>query len=163
YPSQFTLKKDSIASIFVATDEPLIYTKVISAIETRGDSVRVIGSENWIDDTAVPFEKYQSLGVVFTAPDFVSPENPRRREFISKYIRKYGHVPSNLSQLGYEMMLFFGNQLKTNGVYFQDGLQSTEFLPGYLFQGFKYQYSRENQIVPFVKFTDGKLGLIEVR
>ena len=163
YASQFTLKKDSIGSIFVATDEPLIYTKVISAIETRGDSIRVIGSENWIDDTAVPFEKYQTLGVVFTAPDFVSPENARRREFISKYIRKYGHVPSSLSQLGYEMMLFFGNQLKTNGVYFQDGLQSAEFLPGYLFQGFKYEYSRDNQVVPFVKFTDGKLRLIEVR
>ncbi len=163
FPSQFTLKKDSIASIFVATDEPLIYTKVISAVETRGDSVRVVGSENWIDDTAVAFEKYQTLGVAFAAPDFVSSGSPRRRAFISRYIKKYGHMPSSLSQLGYEMMLFFGNQLKTNGVYFQDGLQSAKSLPGYLFQGFNYQYSRENQVVPFVKFVDGKLTLIEVR
>lgn len=163
FPTQFTLKKDSIASIFVATDEPLIYTKVISGVETRGDSIMVIGSENWIDDTAVPFEKFQTLGVVFTAPNFVSVDNPRRHIFISKYLEKYGHVPSTLSQLGYEMMLFFGNQLKKNGVYFQDGLQSTDAVPGFLFQGFNFHFTRENQVVPFAKFAGGKLSLIEVK
>ncbi|MEX1239593.1 MAG: ABC transporter substrate-binding protein [Cyclobacteriaceae bacterium] len=163
YPSQFTLKKDSIGSIFVGTDDPLIYTKVISAAETRGDSVLVVGSENWIDDTAVAFEKYQNLGVVFSAPNFVAHGSPRRRAFIRKYLNNYGRVPSNLSLLGYEMMLLFGNQLKTNGVYFQDGLNSTEFLPGNLFQGYKYQYSRDNQLVPFAKFRNGILTLVEKR
>ncbi|MEX2232351.1 MAG: ABC transporter substrate-binding protein [Cyclobacteriaceae bacterium] len=163
YASQFTLKKDSIGSIFVASDDPLIYTKVISSIETRGDSILVVGSENWIDDTAVAFEKYQTLGIAFTAPNFVATDSPRRRSFISKYLRKYGKVPSNLSQLGYEMMLFFGNQLKTNGVYFQDGLNNAEFIQGHLSQGFKYQYSRDNQFVPFVKFKGGVLTLVEKR
>jgi hypothetical protein len=163
YPSQFTLKKDSIGSIFVATDEPLIYTKVISSVETRADSILVLGSEDWIDDTAVPFEKFETLGVVFRAPNFVSVGNPRRRSFTSRYLKKYGRAPSNLSQLGYEMMLLFGNQLKTNGVYFQDGLQSAKSLPGYLFQGFNFQDARDNQVVPFVKFVDGKLALVEVR
>ena len=67
---------------------------------------------------------------------------------------------SKLSQLGFEMMLFYGGQLKTNGVYFQDGLNNAEFIPGYLFEGFKYQYSRDNQHVPFVKFENGVLTLI---
>lgn len=163
FPSQFTLEKDSIGSIYVATDDPLIYTKVISSIETRGDSILVLGSENWIDDTAVAFEKYQTLGVTFTAPNFVAPDNGRRRAFISRYLRKYGRVPSNVSQLGYEMMLFFGNQLKTNGVYFQDALSEGGLLPGYLFQGFQYQDGRDNQVVPFIRFKEGKLTLIEKR
>lgn len=160
FPSEFTLKKDSIASIFVASDDPLIYTKVISAIETRGDSILVVGSENWIDDTAVAFEKYQSLGVTFTAPNFVSAVSSARNRFMSKYLAKYGKAPSKLSQLGFEMMLFYGNQLKKNGVYFQDGLNNTAFIPGHLFQGFKYQYSRDNQHVPFVKFRSGVLTLV---
>lgn len=163
FPTEFTLKKDSIGSIFVATDEPLIYTKIISSLETRGDSILVLGSENWIDDTAVPFEKYQSLGITFAAPNFAAPENAKRKAFISKYLAAYGKVPSNLSQLGYEMMMFFGNQLKTNGVYFQDGLNNAEFIPGHLSQGFKYQFSRDNQVVPFVKFEEGVLRLIETR
>lgn len=163
FPTQFTLKKDSIGCIFVATDDPLIYTKVISAVETRGDSIMVVGSENWIDDTAVAFEKFQTLGVSFTAPNFLSVHNPRRRHFNAQYLRKYGKVPSNLSVRGYEMMLFFGNQLKTNGVYFQDGLNNAELVPGHLFQGFRYQFSRDNQLVPFVKFQDGVLTLVETR
>lgn len=161
FPSEFTLKKDSIGSIFVASDDPLIYTKVISSVETRGDSILIVGSENWIDDTAVAFEKYQTLNVVFAAPNYVALNSPARRSFISGYLRKYGKVPSNFSQLGYEMMLFFGNQLKKNGVYFQDGLNNSEFVPGHLFQGFKYQYSRDNQVVPFAQFKGGVLTLVE--
>ncbi len=161
FPSQFTMEKDSIGSIFVATDDPLIYTKVISAVETRGDSILVLGSENWIDDTAVAFEKYQTLGVTFTAPNFVSVQDPRRKAFMAKYLHVYGKTPSNLALMGYELMLFYGNQLKTNGVYFQDALNSAELLPGHLFQGFRYQYSRDNQLVPFVKFVNGVLTLVE--
>jgi ABC-type branched-subunit amino acid transport system substrate-binding protein len=163
YASEFTLKKDSIASIFVATDDPLIYTKVISAVETRKDSIMIVGSENWIDDTAVAFEKFQTLGIVMTAPNYVPMSHPHRKEFLRKYMKAYGKVPSNLSKLGYELMLFFGNQLKTNGVYFQDGLNKAENIPGYLSQGFKYQNSRDNQSVPFVKFRGGVLTLIEKR
>jgi ABC-type branched-subunit amino acid transport system substrate-binding protein len=163
FPSQFTLKKDSIGSIFVATDDPLIYTKVISAVETRGDSILVVGSENWIDDTAVAFEKFQTLGVSFMAPNYVAVNNPRRLRFNRQYLQKYGKVPTNVALRGYEMMLFFGNQLKTNGVYFQDGLNNTEFVPGHLFQGFRYQFSRDNQVVPFVKFKGGILTHIESR
>lgn len=161
FPSQFTLKKDSIGSIYVATDDPLIYTKVISGIETRGDSILVVGSENWIDDTAVPFEKYQTLGIVFTAPNFVAIDNPRRKAFIEDFLRAYGKVPSKLSVLGYEMMLFFGHQLQQNGVYFQDALNNSAFIPGYLFQGYSYQYSRGNQLVPLVTFRNGVVTLID--
>src|SRR5690606_15772514 len=141
FPTQFTLKKDSIGSIFVATDDPLIYTKVISAAETRNDSILVVGSENWIDDTAVAFEKFQTLGVRFTAPNFVAVDDPRRKRFNDRYLRKYGKTPTNLSVRGFEMMLFFGNQLKTNGVYFQDGLNQMEVVPGHFYQGFRYQFS----------------------
>ncbi len=163
FPSEFTLKKDSIGSIFVATDDPLIYTKVISAVETRGDSVMVVGSENWIDDTAVAFEKYQHLGVNFFAPNFVALDNPRRKRFNELYLRQYGKVATNLALRGYEMMLFFGTQLQKNGVYFQDALNNTDFVPGHLFQGFRYQFTRDNQVVPFVRFRGGVLTLVETK
>ncbi len=163
FPSEFTLKKDSIGSIFVATDDPLIYTKVISAVETRGDSIRVVGSENWIDDTAVAFEKYQVLGVTFAAPNYVAIDGPRLKRFSQRYLRKYGKPATSLALRGYEMMLFFGNQLQQNGVYFQDALNNTGFIPGHLFQGFRYQYTRDNQVVPFVRFRNGIPTLIEIK
>lgn len=163
YPKEFTLKKDSISCIFVASDDPLIYTKVVGAVETRGDSVMVVGSENWLDDNAIDLEKYEVLRVALTAPNYVSINNPNYRKFESKFIRKHGRPVSNLARMGYELMLFMGQQLKTNGVYFQEGLSKTGALPGYLTQGFNYNNSRDNQVVPFVTFRRGELILIEKR
>ena len=56
-PKQFTMKLDSIGSVYVASDNPLIYTKVISSIESRGDSVLIIGSESWLDNPSVDLRK----------------------------------------------------------------------------------------------------------
>jgi tetratricopeptide (TPR) repeat protein len=163
YPSQFTLKKDSIGSIYVATDEALIYTKVVSGIETRGDSIQVIGSENWIDDNAIDLEKYETLRIVLTAPNFAQVTKPYYQAFLSKFIQTHGRTPSTTARMGYEFMLFFGNQLKTNGVYFQDALSRQSFQPGFLSEGFNYQFGRDNQLVPFIAFKNGQITLIEKR
>jgi hypothetical protein len=64
--------------------------------------------------------------------------------------------------MGYELMLIAGNQLKKNGVYFQDAL-SKATVPGYLTEGVNYQQSRSNVLVPFIKFTEGKMVVIEKR
>ncbi|MCX8489549.1 MAG: ABC transporter substrate-binding protein, partial [Cyclobacteriaceae bacterium] len=61
-PQEFTLKKDSIGSIFVASDEPVIYTKIINSVESRGDSILVIGQESWLQDNAVEYSKFGDNG-----------------------------------------------------------------------------------------------------
>jgi hypothetical protein len=163
YPSQFTLKKDSLGSIFVASDDALIYSEVVSGVETRADSIRVVGSENWIDDTAIDLEKYQTLGIAMTAPNYANTSRPQYLRFFRKFVNTHGRTPSPVARMGYEFMLFFGNQLKTNGVFFQDGLSKAGTLPGYLFEGFNYQNSRNNELVPFITVKKGELTLVEKR
>jgi tetratricopeptide (TPR) repeat protein len=163
YPSQFTLKKDSVGSIYVASDDPLIYSEVVSGVETRGDSIRLVGSENWIDDTAIDPEKFQTLNIALTAPNFANPAKAEFRKFFKKFVRTHGRSPSAVARMGYEFMLFFGTQLKTNGVFFQDGLSKAGILPGYLFEGFNYQNDRNNELIPFIAFKKGELILVEKR
>jgi hypothetical protein len=163
YPSQFTLKKDSIGSIYVASDDALIYAKVITTVETRGDSIKVVGSENWLDDTAIDPEKYQTLHIALTAPNYADPSRQAYRQFFTRFIRRHGRAPSSFAAMGYELMLFFGNQLKKNGVFFQDGLSKTGPLPGYIFEGYNYQYTRDNALVPFISVQKGQLSLLEKR
>ena len=163
YPTQFTLKKDSIASIFVASDDPLIYAKVVGAVETRKDSILVIGSENWIEDNAFDLEKFQVNGIVLTAPNYANPHRPEYKVFENLFLSKHGRAPSRIAQMGYEFMLFFGNQLKTNGIYFQEGLSKAGVLPGYTGEGFDYRFSRDNQLVPFISLQNGEFKLIEKR
>jgi ABC-type branched-subunit amino acid transport system substrate-binding protein/DNA-binding SARP family transcriptional activator len=163
YPKQFSLKKDSIGSIFVASDDPLIYNKVLSAVETRGDSIVVLGSEAWLDQAAVDLEKYQILPVVLAAQNFAVSSNPYYQAFIKSYNRVFGKVPSTYARMGYEFMLFAGHQLKENGVYFQEALNKKGFIPGYLTTGFQYQYSKDNDLIPFMRFVKGKATIIDKR
>lgn len=166
YPKQFTLPKDSLGSVFVASDDPLIYTKVISCVETRKDSVTIVGSENWLDQTAVDYTKYESLKIVLHAPNFSADSNPAYQAFQRKFVREHGRnssaaTYSNYAKIGYDFMLFAANTLKKYGVYFQDAIQKDKQVPGYLMGGYDFTQSRTNQYVPFIQFKDGKLTEIK--
>lgn len=161
-PIEFELKKDSIGCIFVASDDALIYSKVMSSVETRRDSILIVGSESWLGQAALDFDKFQSLGVVMAAPNFTSASNPHYKAFTSKYLRVHGRAPSEYAVLGYELMLFLGNALHDHGVYFQEAFAKGR-LPGYLYQGYDYQFGRDNQLVPFVKFVAGELTVVQNR
>jgi tetratricopeptide (TPR) repeat protein len=163
YASEFTLKKDSLHSIFVASDDPLIYTKIVGARETRADSSVLVGSENWLDDNVVEFDKYQTLGIVLTAPNYKKSNDRELKAFERKYLLTHGKQASNMARLGFELLIFAGQQLKQHGVYFQEGLQKAGVIPGYMGEGFDYRFGRDNQLVPFTTFKMGEQTLIEKR
>ncbi len=168
YPVQFTLPKDSLGCIFVTTEDPLIYTKVISATETRRDSIIILGSETWLDHTAVEFAKYQQLGIVLYAPNYVSFTHPALQRFRMQYIKIHGRSPASApytdyARLGFEFLLFAGQLLNEGGVYFQNLM--TERVVNTVF-GRQLLYStnrRSNQLVSFVKFKDGELQKINYK
>jgi hypothetical protein len=162
YPKQFTLNKDSLGSIFVASDDALIYAKVVSSIETRGDQIIVLGSERWIDQTTIDPGKFQSLPIVFTSPNYINSQKPAAVAFSKKFLKLHGRAPSSYSYMGYELMLLLGNQLKKNGVYFQEALAKGP-VPGFLTEGVNYQNGRSSDLIPIIKFTDGRMVVIEKR
>lgn len=162
YPKQFTLPKDSLGSIFVASDDALIYAKVVSSIETRGDQIIVLGSERWIDQTTIDPEKFHSLPIVFASPNYVNAQKPATIAFTKKFLKLHGRAPSSYSYMGYELMLLLGNQLKKNGVYFQEALAKGP-VPGFMTEGVNYQQARSNELIPIIKFTDGRMVVIDKR
>jgi hypothetical protein len=85
------------------------------------------------------------------------------RAFERKYLRTHGIQASNMARLGFELLMFVGQQLQKNGVYFQEGLQKAGVLPGYLGEGFDYRFGRDNQLVPFTTVRSGEITLLEKR
>jgi hypothetical protein len=59
-------------------------------------------------------------------------------------------------------VLLLGNQLKKNGVYFQEAMAKGP-VPGFMTEGVNYQQSRSNDLIPIIKFTDGRMVVIEKR
>ncbi len=162
-PSQFTIPKDSIGAIFVASDDPVIYTKAVSAVETRKDNTLIIGNEVWLENGSIDLAKFQRMNFVLYAPNYVAANNRVYADFNRQFIKKYGRTPSSLSlnyaRTGYEMMMVLGHGLHKYGVYLQDGFNKETQSP-YMMTGFDFRYSNFNQTVPFVKFQNGSLEVI---
>lgn len=160
-PIQFELEIDSIGSVFVASDDPLLYTKVISAVDTRGDSIIIVGNETWLNNTAANFATYERLHITMAAPTFTEIINSNYRKFRDSFIRKHGVLPTEYSKIGYEFMWFVGHCLQKYGVYFQEGLKKVPFTPGYLFKGYDFTEGQSNRYVPFIHFKAGEVTFIQ--
>ncbi len=164
-PTQFTLKLDSIGSIFVASDNPVIYSKAISAVETRGDSILIVGNENWIAEeiSSVDYTIYDRLQIMLEAPNFTPAHDRVYTDFKRKYFRKHGVIPSGYAHLGYNFMQFVGQALQRYGVYFQSGLAQENETPQPYKPAYDYRNSRDNQRVPFISFRSGELVLVDIK
>jgi len=158
-PKQFKLKLDSIGSVFVASDDPLIYTKVINSVETRGDSVLVVGQENWLEDNSVDLAKFEKIKIAFAAPNFSPISGKGYLDFRKKFLQRHGNLPGMYSQKGYEFMMVMGRAFKKYGVHFQKGMEQ-EGIPGALTAGYQMQPNRDNARVPFVAFSNGRLDTV---
>jgi tetratricopeptide (TPR) repeat protein len=161
-PSQFTIPKDSIGAIFVASDDVVVYTKVVSSVETRKDNTLILGSEAWLESGSIDLAKFQRMNMVLYSPNHIinrSSYHVFNQYFIQKRKRSPNALSSNYARIGYEMMLMLGRALKNYGVYVQEGFNK-EVQAGYMSEGFDLRNSNYNQIVPFVKFDQGQLKVV---
>jgi hypothetical protein len=158
-PIQFKIPKDSIGSVYVATEEVAIYSKVISSVQTRKDSTRIFGLESWAspDNSSTNYDTFERLGVTLAAPNYASLTNPAFIDFRKKYIHRHGQIPSTYARIGYEFLEFIGKALSENGTYFQEPLSQKSFIPGTLGEGYSFQNARDNQYVPFLRLKGGEM------
>jgi hypothetical protein len=156
-PLQFKLKKDSIGSIFVASDSELIYSKVINSVETRKDSIIVVGQENWLLDTSVDFSKFERTQVTLAAPNFKSIQSQTFIDFRKKYIFKHGTLPVEYASIGYEFIMVLGQILSKYGTNFLQTMPVGTDIAGSLTSGYVLQSTHDNGRVPFVSFQGGRL------
>lgn len=160
---EMTIPLDSIGSIFVASDEGLIITRVLSAIETRRDSILVFGSEKWLDIKAIDYDALERLGVAMTAPTFFDYNKEWFRKFRRRYVKIHKIVPSEFAVLGYDIMMFAGTVLNEHGKYFQLALKDEPTLEGFLLTGYNYTIGNDNQVVPIVKVVENEPQIIVIK
>lgn len=160
-PTQFKLKKDSLGGIFVASDNPLIFTKVVNSVETRGDSILVVGQESWLEDNALDYIKLERNNVALASPNHVGAASPVYQRFRKLFIDRHGILPSENARKGFEAMFVIGQAMKQYGRYFQDGLVAHgRPFGGMLTNGYLLQPTHDNGLVPFVTFKRGVLTAI---
>lgn len=156
-PLQFSLKKDSIGCIFVASSNELIYSKVINSVESRKDSILVIGQEGWLDDGSVDYTRFENIKIALAAPNFKSLANPAMHDFRKRYMNRHGVLPTEYSGIGYEFIMVLGQMMNRYGVNFLQTMGAENFIPGSLGSGLSLSRQHDNLVVPFVALKNGKL------
>lgn len=153
---RYTIGLDSISHIFVASDNNLISSKVMSTVQTRGDDIIVVGSSGWLDLSVINYESYFGMGAVLYAPNYCTKGSESYRNFRMDYVQKHHKAPTKLAEVGYDLMMFMGNSLYEYGKYFQTEWSEKEYLKGYLTTGYNYKDANDNQLVPILNFSKEK-------
>lgn len=156
----FTIPPDSIGHIFVATNKELIAASTISGMETRGDSITIIGQEEWLEYNSLSLNQMESLDIKFISPGYISNDNPKLEDVYRKILYTTNKAPGKNHYLGYEMINFIGEMMYRYGVYFQVGLMNQEIYPGILYQGFDYSKSNDNRLIPIIEFKNAHFSIV---
>lgn len=160
-PIEFELKKDSIGSVFVASDDELIFTKVISSIDRRADSVIIVGQDTWIDKPSMDLDKFERLHIMMSSPSYTDIFSFEYKQFQKPYASRFGVLPTSFAKIGFECMMFIGKALSQYGTEFISELQKSPEIIGSFQRTYRFQDAQCNKDVPFVHFENGELRLLK--
>jgi tetratricopeptide (TPR) repeat protein len=146
----------ALGHIFFASSNDDDGSRMLDALSRR----RVSGP---LVTTASAFDFYRNSISTFTRrdlyllyPDFIDASRDPFVEFQEQYVAKRNTIPSVFASEGYDMMLFFGRQLARNGLPPRNRAMLRSDTDDYLLSGFDYTQTNDNQIVPIVKYEDGR-------
>ena len=147
------IQPDSIGHIFIASGDPTVSTEVMSAIISRGDSIKMMGVGNWFESDNAGLGIMEGLGVCLSIPVFDDVSTDEYRRLTLSYIEKYKEKPNKYFFRGYYGMKFIAESLKRYGTYFQNGYRKE----GNINSSMDFWESNSNGAVIIVKMVDNMI------
>lgn len=157
------IQPDSIGHVFIASNNPSLIANAITGLETRGDTITLLGSERWLDQRIISIGGLDRLNTLFTAPTFIDETKPKFEGLNSIYMESFNAYPTRYFYIGYEVMMTFGKMMDKMGNLFQFDPAINDFISGELFSGTLYGSENSNQNVPIVQFKDAELVIANPR
>lgn len=151
---------DSTSHILMLSADPTVASNLINTLEVTNTKTPVITTDDWLEFETVDFNQYQSHQFYFIYPDFVDGNRQEVINFKNKFTRKYHMGPSIYANLGYDMLLFYGDLLIRKGPNLQKSLVQSDFTYGATLPGIDFSASFDNKFVPIVKFENYKIKVV---
>jgi len=161
--SFLTIKTDSIGHIFIASNEPSIITNAVTGMATRGDTIRIVGTEKWLDHRVISLEGLDRERAILSAPTFFYKERPKYESLITACKETFKTYPTKNFFIGFELMMTTGKLLKKHGTLFQYDPTYKQAIPGEISGGVLYGDENCNEVVPVATFTIGDIVLQKTR
>jgi tetratricopeptide (TPR) repeat protein len=146
--------------VFASTSDEVVAANIISLMDVSRQATPLITRSDWLAFNLISFEQFEKRNVFFIHPDYFDYGNPFYRSFKTSYVDRTQIYPSLHSMQGYELMTYFANALNQYGTYYKYGLDEAGFTKGTIFQGFDFSNSYSNKYVPFTRFKEKNLILV---
>ena len=161
YENKFTVVRDSIGSIMIASRSNTIINNIISALAAREDSTGVYGYGDWFDFKVVNYELLERLQVKLALPEHLDRSSYRYDDLTERFTDSYRGLPSEFHYHGYEFAMFLGDKLHRYGKYFQNGFLREGKMQGIMTPGYDFSGTNDNQVVPIVTIRNYNIELVE--
>lgn len=161
YEMKFNVVQDSIGHIMVSSRNNGIVNNFISAIESRPDSIGLLGYGNWMNFKVIDYEQYERLGVELAYPEFINRTSDTYKEVYQRSIDTFASIPSDFVFFGYECLKYVGTMLHKHGKYFQNGFLQEGYYPGAMMSGYEFGINNDNQVVPIISFKNSRLTPVQ--
>lgn len=146
----------TLGHIFFASASEGDGARMLDALGRRKVSGPLIATASAFDFYKTPMSTFTRRELYLLYPDFMDSTREPVNLFQEEYIAKRNTIPSVFASEGYDMMLFFGRQLAKNGLSPRTRTNLRSDTDDYLLSGFDYTQDNDNQIVPIVKYEDGR-------
>ena len=146
----------AVSHVFFASSNDDDGSRMLDALSRRRVSGPLVITASAFDFYRNPVATFTRRELYLLYPDFIDASREPVIEFQEEYIAKRNTIPSVFASQGYDMMLFFGRQLAKNGIQVRNRAGLRSDTDDYLLSGFDYTQTNENQIVPIVKYDDGR-------
>jgi hypothetical protein len=157
------IQPDSIGHVFIASNTPSIVASAITGLETRGDTITLLGSERWLDQREISIGALNRINTLLSAPTFIDKSAQKYQALNEIFQQSFNAYPTRNFYIGYEAMMTMGKMLDKLGNLFQFDPGINDFVPGELFSGTLYGSENSNQNVPIVQFVDSELVVANPR
>ncbi len=147
------IQPDSLGHIFIASSNPTVPIEAMSAIISRGDSIKIMGVGNWFESQTAAFGIMEGLGVTLAISSVDDVATLEYKALLSRYINTYKTHPSKYFFRGYYGMKMIAESLKKYGTYFQNGYRQH----GNFDSKFDYENSNANGAIKIVKMVNNRI------
>lgn len=142
--------------IFISGSEQSFGPKVITALDKKRINSPIIAASAAFDFEGSSLSIF-NRDLYLIQLDYMDRDKEEVKNFRSVFINSQNIAPSYYGYFGYDMLLFYGRMLKSGKNRLRSNLDSIEYTQGYTLDGFDYtNRSNENQIVPIIKYQDGR-------
>lgn len=151
------IQPDSIGHVFIASSDPTVPTETMSAIISRGDSIKIMGVGNWFESNNAGFGIMEGLGVTLAISAVDDVATDEYQQLKERYIKKYKKQPSKYFFRGYFGMKAITESLKNYGTYFQNTYRQN----GNFNSLYDFEKSNSNGSIKIIKLIDNHIQEID--